>query len=161
MPHPATLLLALLLSPRPAEASMGSDTTRICLAPACGVANLSFANGQQITWVATLRGRVGYAFDRWLVYGTGGLGAAGYKSEHSVSTLLNSVTETETEAQFAWVAGAGVEVALNANWSVKLEYLYLALPDLKSSYTLAGVGLITETDSMTQQIVRAGINYRF
>jgi hypothetical protein len=35
------------------------------------------------------------------------------------------------------------------------------LPDLKSTYTLAGVGVITETDNMSQQIVRAGLNYRF
>lgn len=48
MPHPATLLLALLLSPRPAEASMGSDTTRICLAPASvesSVGDASTASG--------------------------------------------------------------------------------------------------------------------
>jgi outer membrane immunogenic protein len=138
-----------------------TDTTNVCLAPACGVANLTFANEQEVTWLATLRGRIGFAQDRWLVYGTGGLGGGGFKSKQSVSTVLNSVTKAETNNQFAWVAGAGVEVALNSNWSVRFEYLYMALPDLKSTYNLAGVGVITETDRMDQQIVRAGINYRF
>jgi opacity protein-like surface antigen len=144
-----------------AASTQKTDTTHVCVAPACGLANLTFANEQEMTWVATVRGRIGYAYDRWLVYGTGGVGGAGFKSERSASTTLSSLTKVETDTQFAWVAGGGVEVALNSAWSVKLEYLYMALPDLKTSYTLAGVGLITETDRMDQQIVRAGINYRF
>jgi outer membrane immunogenic protein len=138
-----------------------TDNTHVCVAPACGAGDLAFANEQQVTWLGTLRGRAGFAFDRWMIYGTGGVGAGGFKSKHSVSTTLTSVTTVETNNQLAWVAGAGVELALNSNWSVKLEYLYLVLPDLKSSYTLAGVGVINETDSMSQQMVRAGLNYRF
>lgn len=144
-----------------AASTQKTDTTHVCPAPACGALNLSFANEQEMTWVATLRGRAGFAFDRWLVYGTGGVGGGGFKSKHSVSTTLSSVTKIETNDQLAWVAGAGVEVALNSSWSVKFEYLYMELPDLKSTYSLAGVGLITETDRVSQQIVRAGINYRF
>jgi opacity protein-like surface antigen len=144
-----------------AYSTQKTDSTHVCLTPACGAVDLTFANEQEVTWLATLRGRVGYAFDRWLVYGTGGVGGGGFKSKHSVSTTLSSVTKVETNDQLAWVAGAGVEVALSAKWSLKFEYLYMALPDLKSSYTLAGVGLITETDRMDQQIVRAGLNYRF
>jgi outer membrane immunogenic protein len=138
-----------------------SQNLQVCVAPTCGLADLSFASEQQVTWIGTIRGRAGFTFDRWLVYGTGGVGAGGFKSQYSVSTTLSRVTNVETNDQLAWVAGGGVEVALDPKWSVKVEYLYFALPDLRSTYTLAGVGVITETDNMTQHIIRAGLNYRF
>jgi outer membrane immunogenic protein len=138
-----------------------SQSLQTCAAPTCGVADLSFANEQKVTWIGTVRGRLGFTFDRWLVYGTGGVGAGGFKSQYSVSTTLSRVTHVETYDKVAWVAGGGVEVALDPRWSVKAEYLYFALPDMRSTYALAGVGAITETDNMAQHIIRAGINYRF
>jgi high affinity Mn2+ porin len=72
-------------------------------------------------YVATARGRIGYAFGPWLFYGTGGIGLMGGR-------FLNDVPfggeEKVLRSRFGGVAGAGVEYAFDPNWALRLEYLY-------------------------------------
>lgn len=70
-------------------------------------------------WLGTVRGRVGYAFDRILLYATAG-GAYG-----NIQAIANGVSNSNSE--FGWTAGAGIEAALARNWTVKVEYLYVDL----------------------------------
>ncbi|HEX4238096.1 MAG TPA: outer membrane beta-barrel protein [Xanthobacteraceae bacterium] len=72
-------------------------------------------------WFATLRGRVGMAFDRTLVYGTAG-GAAG--ELRSIATIPAGTTST-TVTYGTWTAGGGVEYGITDNLSARVEYLYL------------------------------------
>ena len=88
------------------------------------VAALATAQNQvteQFDYMATARGRFGYAFGPWLFYGTGGIGLAGRR-------FINDPTFGEEEkilrARFAGVAGAGVEYAFDPNWTMRLEYLH-------------------------------------
>lgn len=91
----------------------------------------------ELDWMATLRGRVGYAFDRMLVYGTGGLAflketeeRVQYRSDQGSVTLPagRSTAEFFREGASAtrrgWAVGGGWEYALTNNWSLKGEYLY-------------------------------------
>lgn len=104
-----------------------------------------------ITGLGTVRGRVGYAADRWLPYITGGLAVGSIKM--SPNTGVSDVT-TKT----GWTLGAGVEYAFAGPWSAKLEYLYVDLGTATCSVATCG----TSTDvSVTTNIVRAGLNYRF
>ena len=97
-------------------------------------------------WFGTLRGRVGYAMNNILFYGTGGLAYGDLKGE------LNSLTETKTE--FGWTLGAGMEVGLAPNWSAKVEYLYMDLGSRSFS--------ITGTDNgFSASVLRLGVNYHF
>ena len=61
-------------------------------------------------WLATVRGRAGYAFDRLLVYGTAGAAFGNIRANFS-NDAVSSTTEP------GWTAGAGVEFALAANWT--------------------------------------------
>lgn len=98
------------------------------------------------TWFGTLRGRVGYAMNNILFYGTGGLAYGDLKGE------LNSLTETKTE--FGWTLGAGMEVGLAPNWSAKVEYLYM---DLGSrSFSITG-----NENGFSASVLRLGVNYHF
>ncbi len=72
------------------------------------------------TWLGTLRGRIGYSFDRWLPYLTGGLAYGNMYVDAG-----NGASATKTKA--GWTAGAGVEYAFLGGWSTKLEYLYVDL----------------------------------
>lgn len=119
----------------------GTETT-ICGAGGCQTKN---------SWLATLRGRVGYAFDRWLPYVTGG-GAFGDVK----MTPAGGTSETDTQA--GWTVGAGVEWAFMGAWSAKLEYLYVDLGSANCSAATCGVS--TDVDFKTN-LVRAGLNYRF
>jgi outer membrane immunogenic protein len=70
-------------------------------------------------WNATVRGRVGYAFDRFMVYGTGGVAFGGVNSNQS------SNSESATKA--GWTVGAGVEALLTQNITGRLEFRHTNL----------------------------------
>lgn len=98
----------------------------------------------ELNYLATVRGRVGFAFDKALVYGTGGLafGELDY----------NNGVDSAKETQFGYAVGGGVEVGLTQNISVKGEYLYVDLGE----ESFGG-----ETVNFDAHTVKGGINYRF
>jgi len=120
----------------------GNSNTGICAGLACSSKN---------DWLATVRGRVGYAFDRFLPYVTGGAAFGDVKT--SVGAL-----PSQTNTQTGWTAGGGLEFAINGPWTAKVEYLYVDLGN--DTCPAANCGLSTNTDFHTN-IVRAGLNYRF
>jgi outer membrane immunogenic protein len=102
-------------------------------------------------WLGTARGRIGYAFDRFLPYLTGGLAVG-----HLTASVPGIGSATNTSA--GWTVGGGIEVALTGNWSVKAEYLYVDL----GSFDCSTCGGVPSTSvEFTTNVVRAGINYRF
>jgi len=103
------------------------------------------------SWLATVRGRIGYAFDRWLPYFTGG-GAFG-----DVKTTVPIGLST-TSTQAGWTLGGGLEWAFIGNWSAKAEYLYVDLGD--ADCAVATCGIDTKVN-MKENLFRLGVNYRF
>src|ERR1700728_99441 len=63
-------------------------------------------------WLSTVRGRVGYAFDRFMPYATGGLAVGDIRA-----AMPGFSSGTSTNA--GWTLGGGLEVALPGNWSAK------------------------------------------
>jgi outer membrane immunogenic protein len=102
-------------------------------------------------WLATARGRVGYAFDRWMPYATGGLAVGDIEANRA---LFGGVKETNA----GWTAGGGVEAAVVGNLTAKLEYLYVDLGSVNCG-TLS-CGLPTDVD-LRSNLVRGGVNLRF
>lgn len=76
----------------------------------------------QIDYIATLRGRFGYAFDRWLLYGTGGFAWSQARLIETPGLVADQDQILRTRT--GWVFGAGAEVAIAPNWTARLEYLY-------------------------------------
>ncbi len=103
-------------------------------------------------WLATFRGRVGYAFDRWLPYITGG-GAYG-NVKATVSSPVGGLASASSN-QLGWTVGAGLEYAFLGNWTAKLEYLYVDLGDFNAAAPAVN------NISLKENIVRAGLNYKF
>ena len=112
------------------------------------------------TWLATVRGRAGYAFDRFLLYGTGGAAFGNVQANFS-NDPVSSSTET------GWTAGAGVEVAVAPHWTAKAEYLFVDLSNGSCTTDCAiqnpnGPPLIPNAAvKFNESIVRAGLNYKF
>jgi outer membrane immunogenic protein len=98
-------------------------------------------------WFGTVRGRLGYAWDRTLLYATGGLAYGNV----NVTSPFQSVDTTKT----GWALGGGVEFALAGPWTAKVEYLHV---DLGSQTILTPAA---NSFSVNADIVRAGLNYRF
>jgi outer membrane immunogenic protein len=119
------------------------DWSNINGSAVCGVGITCEAHNN---WLGTARGRIGYAFDRFMPYVTGGLAVGDIKS--SITGLGDA---TETKAGYA--VGGGIEAALNGPWTAKVEYLYV---DLGRGALLGGADT-----AFTTNLVRGGINYRF
>ena len=122
--------------------------------------NTGATNHIKEKWLDTLRGRVGVAWDRALFYGTGG---AAFTS--ASDTICFAICVTDSAQRTGWVAGAGIEYAAWDNISLKLEYLHA---DFGSKNYInppvpTGTGATIETRSvhLTDDIVRAGLNWRF
>jgi outer membrane immunogenic protein len=114
--------------------------------------NPSACVGCQVSsnWLATVRGRVGVAWDRMLFYATGGAAFQNVKFAVTAPPLLTAVATTVNA--FGWTAGGGVEFAISPNWSVKAEYLYV---DFENQTVGPG------TFKLIENVVRGGVNYRF
>ncbi len=76
---------------------------------------------EQWDYVATARGRVGYASGPWLAYATGGLAFAG---ERFLNSPANGSDEKVLNTRLGWAADGGLEYAFAPHWSARLEYLY-------------------------------------
>jgi high affinity Mn2+ porin len=76
----------------------------------------------RIDYIATLRGRVGYAFDRWLIYATAGLAWSQARVTETPGVVLDEDKSLSTRSGV--VLGVGSEVAIAPDWSVRLEYVY-------------------------------------
>jgi outer membrane immunogenic protein len=103
-------------------------------------------------WLATVRGRAGYAFDRFMPYVTGGLAVGDIKA-----STPGFAGATQTNA--GWTAGGGVELALTSNWTAKAEYLHVDLGNLNCGFNCGVVG--NNNVSLKSDVVRGGVNFRF
>jgi outer membrane immunogenic protein len=113
-----------------------------------------------------VRGRAGIlATPELLLYGTGGAAFANVKTTDFAFFAFDGSTNTAAASttRTGWTAGAGAEWALGANWSVKLEYLYVDLGRVNytSLNTLTATATINHDHRITENIGRVGLNYRF
>jgi outer membrane immunogenic protein len=102
-------------------------------------------------WLGTVRGRIGYAFDRFLPYATGGIAFGDVEANRTGFTGAD-------DTNVGWTIGAGIEGVIAGNWTAKVEYLYADLGDITCS--AAACGVATNVDFQAN-VVRAGLNYRF
>ena len=126
-------------------------------------------------WLATVRGRLGYADDRILAYVTGGAAFTNYKDTRVLTVLStgNGQVDTFTTSPnnwWGWAAGAGLEYAWTNRWSVKAEYLHV---DFGSQTNVANRGTtggpdggmtnasVSVTEKLTADFLRLGVNYKF
>jgi outer membrane immunogenic protein len=116
---------------------------------------------QDIDFFGTVRGRVGYASDGFLIYGTGGFAYGGVRTRIHLTNagFTNNLSRDEVETGFA--AGGGIEYKFSPKWSAKVEYQFIDLGDQRLS-NIASDGL-TDRTKVDERLntVRAGINYHF
>jgi outer membrane immunogenic protein len=97
------------------------------------------------SWFGTARGRIGYAMNNVLAYGTGGLAYGNLE--------LRTAGLSESKTQVGWTLGVGAEVGLTPNWTARVEYLYF---DLSESSYFTGT-----SHGLESNVMRAGVNYKF
>ena len=118
--------------------------------------------GSQLKYFGTVRGRLGIAFDRLLVYGTGGFAYG--EVDSYVTSPANGVYNTKSNFHTGIAYGGGLEFALTNNLLLRAEYLHLDL-NRKGIVENGSVGSTGTTYSIYEKpsldLVRAGISYKF
>jgi outer membrane immunogenic protein len=132
-----------------------------------GVGALGLTAGSEVKSFGTLRARLGYGWDRALLYVTGGWAYGKVDSGAALALVAGgggggfAGALSRGTSHNGWTAGIGIEYALTNNISFKTEYLYVDLGD-KNLLTLGGPGAGVRLDVETRfHVVRAGMNYRF
>jgi outer membrane immunogenic protein len=119
-------------------------------------------------WQAFLMGRAGYAINRWLVYGAGGLALASFQGNLTVFDPDRSPVylgaSSQTKTLVGWAVGLGAEYAIDARWRVNGEIRYADFG--KASYALpqnlSRPGSATSYSAgFTETIGLFGVSYRF
>jgi outer membrane immunogenic protein len=119
------------------------DVNQVVCPGGCNISN---------DWLATVRGRAGYAFDRFLPYLT-----AGFAIGNINATLPALVGVDQSKA--GWTIGAGLEFGVTNHVSFKADYLYV---DLGSVNCGLNCGFVPNGDvSFHTNVVRGGVNFRF
>lgn len=116
--------------------------------------------GPQGGYFGTVRGRLGHAFDRVLVYGTGGFAYGDVGNNVTGPAFRGS---NSTDASAGWTLGGGLEYAFTTNLSAKVEGLYVSLErDSRTGYGARRLSPVAANNNRDEfGIVRAGLNYKF
>jgi outer membrane immunogenic protein len=164
------------------NAGLSGGVTSNVLVPLSLTSNIQ--GNSQLSWLGTVRGRLGYlATPTLLIYGTGGLAYGGYSSNLQTSVFWKQTGGNANFIQIGynnysstmvgWTAGGGAEWMFMPNWSVKAEYLYYDLGKTNGSVINPFYGIdaasgrnglesITNFSSrVSGNIIRAGVNYHF
>jgi outer membrane immunogenic protein len=126
----------------------------------------------EMEWLATLRGRIGVAAGRWLLYGTAGIAFADgkFRNHDFCKTvppcgggLINATGDIDT----GWAAGGGAEFAVKPNWTIRADYLFARFDGERFSGTAKyppprdPVSYRFSASAAEFDVIRVGLNYRF
>ena len=106
----------------------------------------------------SLRGRLGFALDRLLIYGTGGLALADIR--YSYGNPTSGVTDKTSRVRSGYTVGAGLEYAVTDNLTSSIEYRYSDFGTYNYISTAAFVG-VTGGQRPRSNAVRVGLGYKF
>lgn len=124
-----------------------------------------------VDYFGTIRARIGYAFDRFLPYITGGAAYGKVSDDLNAGAIVGpagaGIAVSDSSTKWGWTIGGGVEYAITNNWTFKTEYLYVDLGntdvDLSSlAWQIGGTAgdyLLSHDNKF--HTFKAGVNYKF
>jgi outer membrane immunogenic protein len=147
------------------EGSVAGGNIGASTAPALTVAgaipgdNATFKETTDL--LASATGRIGYAWNNWMLYGKGGV--AWSNDRYDAPGVFTGVPyELQgSETRIGWTVGAGVEWAFSDVWSVKVEYDYYGFGNRNVTFVeQTGLGVVgPENIKQTIQVVKIGVNF--
>jgi outer membrane immunogenic protein len=110
-------------------------------------------------FLPSVTGRLGYAFDRTLLYGKAGIAWASSKYTVAGSLQGNGFDFEGFDTRGGWTAGAGIEWAFSRNWSVNLEYDFYSFGSGTALLSDNNFGSGQVDAKQNIQVVKAGVNF--
>jgi outer membrane immunogenic protein len=128
-----------------------------------------------VDWIASLRARLGYAGDRFMLYGTGGIAVAGtslatgYAITEPPQPFFPPVPGSASDSHVVggWTTGVGGEWAINQAWSAGVEYRHSGFGTHSYSIGISDASLApfvgpgSTTVHFNTDEVTARLNFRF
>jgi len=106
----------------------------------------SYTMTRELRDLFTMRGRVGFATGRALIYATAGLAYGKIRNSFATTNTANSFTGNGNENGWGGVAGGGVEYRFAGNFSIGAQYLFRAV-DADDYVVRAGPGTAGPTNA--------------
>lgn len=135
------------------------------IAPAPPIPSYTLEQRVQSNWMWTLRPRLGYAAGPWLMYATAGVASANVDMEtkyRDTRTPPGGAQISTGETKTGWVAGLGGAYAFNPAWSIRGEWLYADLGEVRDTVTSAdGFATLTSEAEVSINVIRVGMDYKF
>ena len=120
------------------------------------VACICFPNCNiDVNWLATFRGRAGYVAGAWMPYVTGGLAVAGVHGSQPPANF------EFRDTVYGWTLGGGLEAFIFPQWTVKAEYLYVALNSSGGNPFVGAPPNQVGTGKTYMNVFRVGLNFHF
>jgi outer membrane immunogenic protein len=112
----------------------------------------------------SIRGKIGVAWDRLLIYGTAGVAFGGFNTDfflRATEARIAATTSTSS-TRTGWTAGGGIEYAVVPNWWVYAEYRYTDFGTVTDNLFGLPVGaFFNGTRRLEENQVQVGFSYRF
>ena len=122
------------------------------------VGNAAFNCNGKLDWLGTTKLRAGVAFDQFMVFGTAGVALGGITA--TVDPVPGGITGSYSSAIWGWTAGAGAEMAVTDQVSVKAEYAYYDFASVQAEAGTVTAAGATDIKS-SAHVLKLGVNYRF
>jgi outer membrane immunogenic protein len=113
---------------------------------------LTASANESLPYFGTVRGRLGYAFDRAMVHATGGLAYQNFR----VEAMSPGFAASSNSTNVGYAIGGGSEWALWDRWTAKIEYVYLNTDNTGATTPVANFA-----GRVANNVVRSGLNYHF
>jgi outer membrane immunogenic protein len=156
---------------------VGLDKTFEFFAPTSSSGtSVTVVQSTSLDWLATFRGRLGFAINNVLLYGTGGLAVGKVNFNSAIGMIFSGgdssgfLNVSASDTRVGWAAGAGAEYGLG-RWSFRIEYLHVDLGSFTATAPFTGpfavlpppcINCFLNTNiDFKADTVRAAVNYRF
>ena len=129
-----------------------------------GGAGTALTLQDRMRWFGTARTRGGVVVDNVFIYATGGFAYANIRHDATVTDPTIPASESANAGKSRWggVLGVGTEWAINRNWSLKGEALYIQFADKETTFfSAAGNQTVTIENQDWMWVGRVGLNYRW
>ncbi len=114
----------------------------------------------------SIRGRLGVAFDRALIYATGGVAFGGLNTNLSLNGFDAAgvpffASTNRSSTRTGWTVGAGIQYAVTNNWSIRAEYRYTDFGTIRRDAVFPGGGFFNGHRRFAENQVQVGVSYKF
>jgi outer membrane immunogenic protein len=131
--------------------------------PCCSSSTYTIVQKVHANWVATVRPRIGWTTNDWMIYATGGAAFTDLKASASFSDTFGPVSEasSRSETKTGWTAGAGLEWAVGPHASLRFEYLHDDFGKVGWTGTVISGTTLVHSADLKADVLRIGTNWRF